>query len=177
MTRTRILWLVALLLAIAVLLLIRDRGTTDTIAAAPHASAQTVSANGIAAPAQAGSGVHDDTTFHEALATLRAYVALLPTDLAKADAYWAGGAPAQDAREADLRALAAPPQRFKLSSRAAEAFSNRPAGDAFDIPVELQLYYRDQPARLYEGWYRLRGKDGGGWEITGAAVDAVPTRQ
>ena len=177
MTRTRILWLAALLLAIAILLLIRDRGAPDAGGAAPDAGARTVPMDGVATTARAGGGVHDDTAFRDALATLRGYVALLPTDLARADAFWAGGAPAHGAREADLRALPAPPHRFKLTSRAAEAFSGEPAGGEVEIPVALQLNYRDRPARLYEGWYRLRMKDGGGWEITGAAVDAVPARQ
>jgi len=177
MTRTRILWLAALLLAVAILLLIRDRGATDTGDVAPGADTRSASVDGATAATHAVAATGDADAFRDALATLRAYVALLPTDPSRADAYWAGGAPAHDAREADLRALPAPPHRFKLTSRAAEAFSREPAGDEVEIPVELQLSYRDQPARLYEGWYRMHAKPGGGWEITGAAVDAVPARQ
>lgn len=175
MNRTRILWLAALLLAIAVLLAIRDHGAPDAAGVAQDAGALAATAPEPSAT-RATRAVHDDTAVRDALATLRAYVALLPVDLAKADAYWAGGAPARDAREADLRALPASPHRFRLSSRAAEAFSATPAGEEVEIPVALQFHYRDRPTRRYEGWYRLRRKDGG-WEITGAAVDAVPARQ
>ncbi len=176
MNRARILWLAALLLAVAVLLAIRDRGAPDAGDMAQDAGTRAASMPDTATT-RAGSAVRDDTAARDALAMLRAYVALLPADLARADAYWAGGTPAPDAREADLRALPASPHRFRLTSRAAEAFSGEPAGDEVEIPVELQFNYRDRPARLYEGWYRLRRKDGGGWEITGAAVDAVPARQ
>jgi len=178
MTRTRILWLAALLLAIAVLLTIRDRAATGS--RAPEAGTRAAHVDGATAATSTGRVAGDDGddgAARDALATLRAYVALLPADLARADAHWAGGAPAHDACEADLRALPAPPDRFRLTSRAAEAFAGTPASDEVRIPVELRLDYRDQPARLYRGWYRLRAKAGGGWEITGAAVDAVPARQ
>lgn len=177
MTRARILWLAALLLAIAILLLIRDRGTTDAGGTAADARARSASVDGATPAAHAVGTMSDDSAFRDALAMLRAYVALLPSDLARADAHWAGGAPPSDAREADLRALPIPPDRFKLTSRAAEAFQGERAGGEVEIPVELQLNYRDHPTRRYEGWYRLRAKEGGGWEITGAAVDAVPARQ
>lgn len=178
MSRTRILWLLALLLAIAILLLIRDRGATQT-GAIPRqdATARGAPADGVAVPIPTGKAPDNDAALRDALATLRAYVALLPADPGKADTYWVDGRPSNDAREADLRALTVPPQRFKLISRAAEAFSGSPRDGEVEIPVELQLSYRDGPARLYRGQYRLRAKQGGGWEIAGAAIDAVPARQ
>lgn len=178
MTRSRIGWLIALLLAVAALALLRDREVTDARTMAAVLDTQPANAPpSAAATLPEGTPPGNDVAMRDALLTLREYVALLPADLPKADVYWAGGTPPRNAREADLRSLPAPPVRFKLTSRAAEAFSQLPEGGEVQIPIELLLAYREEPSRRYEGWYRLRMKDGGGWEITGAAVDAVPSRQ
>ncbi len=180
MNRTALWWLVALGLALAALLALRGCGhaapentpaTASPLPARPAASAIAPGATAAAAaPRDAGA-------FREALAMLRAYVALLPADIAQADRYWANGTPAAGAREADLRALPAPPDRIKLGSRAAEAFLAAATADAVRVPVELQLGYRGQPSRRYAGWYEVRADADGRWVITGAAVDAVPAGQ
>src|SRR5690606_35500005 len=110
--------------------------------------------------------------------TLHRYLAKLPEDHAAADAFWSGGAPAADATEADLRALASPPRQFRSQHRAPSVLADDPLPTAVTLPVDRRLVPAEGPMRRYAGWYELRHEPAGAaWRITAASVDALPAAQ
>lgn len=187
MTKTRILLDVALLLALAMLLVLRACGDE--------------SASGISSTVETDRGTDADadpsrrareamlaradlaeryaSAMRAAVSTLHRYLAALPgEDRAAADAFWVAGKPAPDADEADLRVLPATPTQFRTRNRTPEALDRAPRPEAVRIPVELRLALEGQPVRRYEGWYELRRSAGSDeWRISCASIDAVAPRQ
>ena len=140
-------------------------GPADTLAA-PAAQQPPPEGGGEpgAAPAAAASR---HAAAADAGSTLHAYLAALPGEPARADAFWAGGrpdAPADDAvlrRVGDLRAM-------RVENGPPQALDREWPPRAFEIPVRLRLD-GDGPRRIH-GWYRLRARVTGGWEITSASL-------
>lgn len=189
MSRARILLPLALLLALAALLALRGCGDrsadTDTagVAGAPAAQdpAAATARDAAQADALARAELRDRyaATMRAAVSTLHRYLAALPgEDRAAADAYWIGGHPPDDADEADLRALPAPPASFRTRNRTPEALDRAPVPAAVRIPVELRLGVQGQRTRRYEGWYELRREPASGdWRLANASIDEVAPGQ
>jgi hypothetical protein len=149
-----------------------------TASAEAAAGSEARSAARAQAVAEAELRQHYESAMRAAVSTLHRYLAKLPEDHAAADAFWSGGAPAADATEADLRALASPPRQFRSRNRAPSVLEGDPLPTAVRIPVDLRLVPAEGPMRRYAGWYELRHEPAGdAWRITAASVDALPAAQ
>jgi hypothetical protein len=182
MTHRGLRWFILLLMLVAIGLGLHtcaDRRGETPQPSDPRPPAPTSAAS---APAHGADDIGEmlrarhNAAMRSAVSTLHAYIAVLPEDdRAKADAFWIDARPADDAHEADLRALAAPPRALRVQNGAPRSLDDAPVPTNVEIPVQLRLHLEQPPARRYEGWYRLRRiGDGDDWRITGAAIDALP---
>lgn len=144
-------------------------GTTDVASAATQGAA----ADAEAARLRKQIRQHDDALY-AAVATLQRYLAALGgDDRGSADAFWAGGRPPRDSREADLRNLQ-DLRGLRIENGRPEALDSEAVPRALEIPVELRVSVANGPLRRYRGWYRMRRAVADNrWEITSASMEAV----
>ncbi len=135
-------------------------------ASAPPVATPADPAPATAATAEPARAAQESAAAREALATLHAYLGALPGDPARADTFWAGGRP--NGGDAPLRELAGLRAMRVDNGRPRPLDDNRPPR-AFEIPVHLRLDVEAGPARV-AGWYRLRARATGGWEISSASL-------
>jgi hypothetical protein len=176
--RAGLRWFALLLVAACVLLGFhgcRDRGDAMPASTPGDATRPPVaSAAGVADPPADTARTDAIAAIQDAVSMLQAYIAALPEDRARADAFWIGGAPAAVAREADLRQLPAPPRAVRVRTAAPRILDAADVPTALEIDVELRLHMAASPPQGYAGWYRLHRDGDGGWRIADAAIDALP---
>lgn len=179
----RPIWLLSALVLVAVLVIgvrscVHHEPETDITLAPGSADVVAVTPQDTAADAEAARlreqiRQHDDALY-AAVATLQSYLAALGgDDRASADAFWAGGRPPRDSREADLRNLQ-DLRGFRIENGRPEALDSEAVPRALEIPVELRVSVANGPLRRYRGWYRMRRAVADNrWEITSASMEAV----
>lgn len=144
-------------------------GTAESAAA----TTQDTAAEAEAARLRAQIRQHDDALY-AAVATLQRYLAALGgDDRAAADAFWTGGQPPRNSREADLRTLQ-DLRGLRIENGRPEALDSEAVPRALEIPVELRVSVANGPLRRYRGWYRMRRAVADDrWEITSASMETV----
>lgn len=125
----------------------------------------------------ADAGLIDDGARSQALASAKSAVhaylaALAGPDPQQADQWWAKGRPGRSRGDAILRTKE-PLRSLRITSASARPLDADPVPRVVEVPVRLRLGLADGSTRLVQGDYRLRArKDGEGWEITSAALQA-----
>lgn len=178
-------WLLAAIVVGACLLLLArgcgERGDADSSAdgaapaVAPPGAGNEADAAEAARRAQALAYAG---AMRAAVDTLHKYLTALGEDQASADAYWSGGAPPPgDDGEADLRTLR-DLRALRIENGRPRPLDSQAIPAALEIPVQLRVSLQGAPQRHYDGYYRLRRAiSGDRWEITSAAIDALPPRR
>jgi hypothetical protein len=174
-------WLAAIVVLLAAVGVVRGCATGGGTDAAVAPTRAQEARSGRAPDATAsGSGIAARelearrAAYRSAISTLQRYLAALGDDVARADAYWAGGTPPAASGEADLRSLR-DLRALRIENRMPVPLDTDAVPGAVEIQVELRVGLKDVPMRRYQGWYRLRRAiDGERWEITSASIDASP---
>lgn len=179
-------WLLAAIVVGACLLLLArgcgDRGDDEDSGASGTAPAVAPPGAGDEADAAEAARRAQALAYAEAMRaavdTLHKYLTALGEDQARADAYWSGGAPPPgEDGEADLRTLH-DLRALRIENGRPRALDSQAIPAALEIPVQLRVSLQGAPQRHYGGYYRLRRAiSGDHWEITSAAIDALPPRR